>query len=115
MLAMPSRTRTSSSATTTRFPDISAESLRPAVTEPATETTDRATESLLRLAGEQAALRRVAALLAEGVATEELLAVAAEEIARALEVPSARIARYDPDAVVVLGEFSDHGFPAGSV
>jgi GAF domain-containing protein len=72
-------------------------------------------ESLQRVVDEQAALRRVAALVAEGAAAGELFAVAAEEIGRVLEVPSVRVARFDPDAVVVLGEFNYRGFPAGSV
>src|SRR5262249_49412052 len=122
MLEMPSRTRTSSSATTTRFPLTLAESLRrgrpsgaPTVSESLAITTGEARDSLRRLAEEQASLRRVATLVAQGVSAEELFAVAAEEVARVLGVPSVRIARYDPDATVVLGEFNYSGFPAGSV
>src|SRR5262245_22052644 len=115
MLAMPSRTRTSSSAITTRFPSILAESLRPALTEPVAEVTDAADESLRRLAEEQGSLRRVAALVAAGAPADELFAVAAEEIGRVLQVPSVRIARYEADGAVVLGEFNYQGFPAGSV
>ena len=83
--------------------------------EQVTETPAAGTENLSDLADEQTALRRVAALVTEGVAAEEVFAVAAQEIARVLQVPTARIARFDPDAAVVLGEFNYHGFPVGSV
>jgi PAS domain S-box-containing protein len=46
---------------------------------------------------EQAALRRVATLAAEGSEPEELFAAVAEEVARIVEVPLVRITRYEPD------------------
>ena len=64
---------------------------------------------IARLAEEQAALRRVATLVAEGAAAEELLAKVAEEVANLLgrRVDSA-ILRYEPDetatVVAVWGE-----------
>jgi hypothetical protein len=48
---------------------------------------------LTRLAEEQAALRRVATLVARGVPPEELFAAVAEEIVKVLPVRGARIGR----------------------
>ena len=53
-----------------------------------------------RTAGEQAALRRVATLVARAAASEEVLAAVAEEAGRLLGTRHAVIARYDPDGVV---------------
>jgi signal transduction histidine kinase len=51
-------------------------------------------------ATEQAALRRIATLAAEGVQPAELFAVVAKEIARVIEVPLVRVVRYEADESV---------------
>jgi signal transduction histidine kinase len=57
---------------------------------------------LARLAEEQAALRRVATLVAQGVPPEELFAAVAEEIVNVLPVQGARIGRYESDGTVTF-------------
>jgi GAF domain-containing protein len=71
---------------------------------------------LARLAEEQAALRRVATLVARGVAPEELFAAVADEVERVLPVDFAHVGRYAPEgAVTVLGVSGTtaHEFPVG--
>jgi signal transduction histidine kinase len=71
---------------------------------------------LARLAEEQAALRRVATLVAGGMPPERLFAAVAAEVGRLLPVDFVHVGRYDPDnAVDVLatwGTTADQ-FPAG--
>jgi GAF domain-containing protein len=55
---------------------------------------------LARLADEQAALRRVATLVARGAPPEELFAAVAEEVGQLLSVASASMGRYEPDGTV---------------
>jgi signal transduction histidine kinase len=55
---------------------------------------------LARLGEEQAALRRVATLVAHGVPPEELFAAVAEEVVHVLPVQGARIGRYESDGTV---------------
>jgi GAF domain-containing protein len=57
-------------------------------------------EALRRIADEQAALRRVATLVAQSVPPEELFAAVAEEIVHVLPVRGARIGRYESDGTV---------------
>jgi GAF domain-containing protein len=52
---------------------------------------------LARLADEQAQLRRVATLVARGVAPEELFGAVVEALGRLLPVDLANLCRYDPD------------------
>jgi hypothetical protein len=52
-----------------------------------------------RIAGEQAALRRVATLVARAAAPEAVFAAVNEEARRLLGVDYATMARYDPDDV----------------
>ena len=52
--------------------------------------------ALARLAEEQAALRRVATLVARGAAPEEVFAAVTEEVGRLLGVDFAVLGRYDP-------------------
>ncbi len=70
-----------------------------------------------QLADEQAALRRVATLVARGVPPEEVFAAVAEEVGRLLPVDLVGIARYDPDATLTYvaswGRAVDY-FPVGS-
>jgi GAF domain-containing protein len=75
--------------------------------------------SLRRLAEEQAALRRVATLVAEGVSNDMLFAVVAEEVGRVVGVPDVTIDRYAPDgsASIVLAFWSSNDnswWPVGS-
>jgi signal transduction histidine kinase len=53
--------------------------------------------SIGRLAEEQAALRRVATLVAQGASQTELFAVVAEQVAAVLPVPFVSIVRFEPD------------------
>ena len=73
---------------------------------------------LARLAEEQAALRRVATLVAHGVPPEDVFAAVIEEIARLLPVNVAGIVRYDPDGmftyVAAWGKAVDYVPPVGS-
>lgn len=62
----------------------------------------RAEDDLRRLADTQAALRRVATLVARQAPANELLATVAEETARILDVPLTSILRYEPDGGSVL-------------
>jgi GAF domain-containing protein/two-component sensor histidine kinase len=55
---------------------------------------------------EQAALRRIATLVAQGVQPHELFAVVAEEVGRVVDAPAVGIARYESDATAtVCGTF----------
>jgi signal transduction histidine kinase len=67
--------------------------------------------SLARLAEEQAALRRVATLVAHGVPPAEVFAAVTEEVVGLFELDSAAMARYEDDAtmtmVAITGRVSD--------
>jgi signal transduction histidine kinase len=72
---------------------------------------------LTRLAEEQAALRRVATLVAAGAASEELFAAVAKEVGQLLAVASATVGRYEPDGTVTsvaAWGTAAVGFPVGS-
>ena len=73
-----------------------------------------AREALARLADEQAALRRVATLVAEGVSQDTLFAAVAEEVAGLVGVDQLTIDRYDADSSTVIASLIDPGFPVGS-
>ena len=66
---------------------------------------------------EQEALRRVALLVAQQHAPEDLFALVAEEVARHLDADAAMVARYDgPGAATVIADWSAPGlvpFPVG--
>src|ERR1700722_1823376 len=65
-----------------------------------------------RLAQEQAALRRVATLVARATAPEGVFAAVAEEVGRLLGVDFAILVRYDPlDALEVVGAWTRTGAP----
>jgi signal transduction histidine kinase len=69
--------------------------------------------ALARLAQEQAALRRVATLVARATPPEEVFAAVAEEVGRLLGVDSAILVRYDPqDVLEVVGTWIKTGAPA---
>ena len=69
---------------------------------------------LARLAEEQAALRRVATLVARGAAPEEVFAAVAEEVGRLLSVELANVIRYEPDGTVTFVASAGGLFPVGS-
>jgi len=60
----------------------------------------KAREALARLADEQAALRRVATLVAQGTSPQDLFAAVAEEVGGLLAVGSGTIGRYESDGTV---------------
>jgi signal transduction histidine kinase len=57
---------------------------------------------LARLAEEQAALRRVATLVARGVPPEEVFAAVTEEVGRLLAVELTTLGRYEPDGTFTI-------------
>ncbi len=71
------------------------------------------------IAGEQAALRRVATLIASGVPPEEVFTAVSAEVGRLVESDFAALVRYGPqDAITVVGMWSGTGatapIPVGS-
>jgi signal transduction histidine kinase len=72
---------------------------------------------LARLADEQAALRRVATLVARGAPPEEVFAAVTEEVGRVLPVDFANMYRYEPDrtitSVAIWGRAGER-YPVGS-
>jgi signal transduction histidine kinase len=74
-------------------------------------------DELRVVADEQAALRRVATLVARGVAPEEVFAAVTEEIGQLLPVEYANMGRYEADAMLSIvaswGRAAD-SFPVGS-
>jgi signal transduction histidine kinase len=62
-------------------------------------------EKITRLADEQAALRRVATLVAQGVPPTEIFSAVSDELGRLFGAPQAAIGRFEPDgtALVVVG------------
>ena len=64
----------------------------------------------MRLANEQASLRRVATLVAEGAAPTSVLAVVAEEVARVVNVWGVSIVRYEADGTATeLANYTEQG------
>ena len=59
-------------------------------------------EELRVLAEEQAALRRVATLVARGAPQEELFAAVAEEVGRLLSVANVAMGRYESDGAMTI-------------
>jgi signal transduction histidine kinase len=72
-------------------------------------------EDVQPLVEEQAALRRVATLVAQGAAPEDVFAAVVDEVGRLFPVDYAGMARYDPGGIVtvVAAEGTTH-FPVGS-
>ena len=65
-----------------------------------------------RLAGEQAALRRVATLVAQGAETREVFAAVAREVAEVMHLPVAALLRYEDDqTTAVIAAWSDRPHP----
>jgi signal transduction histidine kinase len=74
-------------------------------------------QALARLADEQATLRRMATLVAQGVAPAELSSAVSEEVGRLLGSDTAAVARFehDPPAIVVVAVgASITGIPVGT-
>ena len=67
-----------------------------------------------RLADEQAALRRVATLVARGTRPEEVFAAVANEVGRLLSVEVANVIRYESDDTVLLVASAGERIPVGS-
>jgi GAF domain-containing protein len=75
----------------------------------------QAHDDLQRLAEEQAALRRVATLVAEAARPDVIFTAVAEEVASILELPRIEVVRYEADGTgTVVGASGDHPFAAGS-
>src|SRR5262245_4409998 len=65
---------------------------------------------LRRLLEEQAALRRVATLVAEGAAPAQVFAAVAQEVAQLIPADGAALSRYEPDGTVTaLGGWTADG------
>jgi PAS domain S-box-containing protein len=77
----------------------------------------QAESELRRLAGEQAALRRVATLVARGASPAGVFSAVAEEVERLLDAQATTIGRLEPDGMMVIvassGTASDEA-PVGS-
>jgi PAS domain S-box-containing protein len=73
-----------------------------------------ARESLRRLFDEQAALRRVATLVAEGAAAEDVLSSVAREVANVFDGRLVTACRHESDAAVVLASLGIPELPEGS-
>ena len=71
-------------------------------------------DALTKLVDQQAALRRVATLVAEGAAPAELFTAVAMEVGRLFDFAAVTLNRYEEDAVVVVADPLDSGFPVGS-
>jgi signal transduction histidine kinase len=81
------------------------------------EVLERTERHVRELVAEQAALRRVATLVAREPSPDQLFAGVAAQVARVFDVPHVRLVRYEPDASVVVGGFSEgdrEPFPIGS-
>jgi GAF domain-containing protein len=73
-------------------------------------TNAHARDELRELADEQAALRRVATVVAEGTSTEQVLATVCEEAAHLFAVPAVLVGQYDLDGFSTLvGMWADAG------
>jgi PAS domain S-box-containing protein len=75
----------------------------------------RAESDLGRLAAAQAALRRVATLVAQGAMPKDVLFAVAREVGQLLETPIVEIVRFDPDATAtVVADWGDLPYPVGT-
>jgi signal transduction histidine kinase len=69
----------------------------------------------LELAEEQAALRRVATLVAQGASSDELFSAVAAEVAGIVDLPVVAVARYEADGMfTIVGITGGTQFPLGS-
>ncbi len=71
-----------------------------------------------QLAEEQAALRRVATLVAQGASSAEVFTAVANEVAQVLQLPNAAVCRYDDEGamltVMATSDDRPHGFQPGT-
>jgi signal transduction histidine kinase len=75
----------------------------------------QARDDLRNLADEQAALRRIATLVAEGATPPEVFAALSEEVAKVLDVAFVIIPRREPDgSATVVGTWGDLPFAPGA-
>jgi signal transduction histidine kinase len=74
-------------------------------------------DELAALAEQQAALRRVATLVARAASPSEVFSVVAEEMARCLKVANAEVHRYEGNGtrIVAVGCYAEPGVPHGSL
>src|SRR5262249_44256698 len=91
------------SATTEPLPDGAEDRMRDftelvAIAISNAESRDR----LRRLAEQQAALRRVATLVAEGASPRDVFSAVADEVARMFDVSLVSVVRYEPDGTAVV-------------
>jgi PAS domain S-box-containing protein len=77
-------------------------------------------EQLAQLGYEQAALRRVATLVADGAKSEAVFSAVAQEVAHVFDVQHVTVCHYEPDAILILSSFegaepaaAPPPFPAG--
>jgi signal transduction histidine kinase len=70
--------------------------------------------ALARLAEEQAALRRVATLVARGTRPEEVFAAVTNEVGRLLSLDLANMFRYESDGTLTIVASAGQRFPLGS-
>jgi PAS domain S-box-containing protein len=77
---------------------------------------EQARDDLRRLASEQAALRRVATLIARGANAANVFAAVAKEVAQTLDVPLTAVIRFEPWAAATqVGVWGvDNPFPVGT-
>jgi signal transduction histidine kinase/putative methionine-R-sulfoxide reductase with GAF domain len=75
---------------------------------------DDEVEHLRSAAEEQAALRRVATLVALEAEPEDVFAGLATELARVLRVPLISMLQYDRDGCVQVGSWGDNPYPVGT-
>jgi PAS domain S-box-containing protein len=75
----------------------------------------QARDDVRRLAEEQAALRRVATLVAEQAPPTEVFATVAEEVQKTLDLPLIVMARYErDDTIAIIGATGEHPFRTGT-
>jgi PAS domain S-box-containing protein len=68
-----------------------------------------------QLAEQQAALRRVATVVAQGASPTEVFAAVAREVAHVLELPLVEMCRYEPDEkAAVIAATGEHPFQVGT-
>jgi PAS domain S-box-containing protein len=72
-------------------------------------------EALISLVDEQAALRRVATLVAQGASPDELFSAVAHEVAGVIEIPVVAVNRYEADGTfTIVGIAGETNFTVGS-
>jgi signal transduction histidine kinase len=94
-----------------RIEPIAAAGVDEEVMDARTELTEwrRSQLELSRLAEEQAALRRVATMVASQATAEEIFATVAEEVARLLRAGRGVVCRYEPDGAMTITAFWTSG------